>query len=162
VTLAADQVPPVAPPDTAEVAYALFASNWPAPAPGSSKPQRPVLTALLRSFWPQFLLTAVLGVAQLSVMYIGPSLVDRFVEFVRRGGELTEGLQLVAILLAGKMAETLASHHYEFQGQKLGKAQEEGLRARTPIRAWLRPRKVTGKDYEYMLGVVGEGFSPSF
>ncbi|CAD6335566.1 unnamed protein product [Miscanthus lutarioriparius] len=64
VTLAADQVPPVAPPDTAEVAYALFASNWPAPAPGSSKAQRPVLTALLRSFWPQFLLTAVLGVTR--------------------------------------------------------------------------------------------------
>jgi len=116
----------VAPPDTAEAAYALFASNW--PAPGSSKPQRPVLTALLRSFWPQFLLTAVLGVAQLSVMYIGPSLVDRFVEFVRRGGELTEGLQLVAVLLVSEAAETLASHHYEFQGQKLGKAREEGLR----------------------------------
>ena len=111
-TLAADQVPPVAPPDTAEAAYALFASNW--PAPGSSKPQRPVLTALLRSFWPQFLLTAVLGVAHLWIMYIGPSLVDRFVEFVRRGGELTEGLQLVAVLLVGKAAETLASHHYEF------------------------------------------------
>ncbi|ONM18776.1 ABC transporter C family member 14 [Zea mays] len=119
-TLAADQVPPVAPPDTAEAAYVLFTSNWPAPAPGSSKAQRPVLTALLRSFWPQFLLTAVLGVAHLSVMYIGPSLVDRFVEFVRRGGEFTEGLQLVAVLLVGKAAETLASHHYEFQGQKLG------------------------------------------
>jgi len=119
-TLAADQVPPVAPPDTAEAAYALLASNWPAPAPGSSKPVRPVLTALLRSFWPQFLLTAVLGVAHLSVMYIGPSLVDRFVGFVRRGGELTEGLQLVAVLLVGKAAETMASHHYEFQGQKLG------------------------------------------
>ncbi|OEL32798.1 ABC transporter C family member 14 [Dichanthelium oligosanthes] len=119
-TLAADQVPPVSPADTAEAAYALFASNWPAPAPGASKPQRPVITALLRSFWPQFLLTAVLGLAHLSVMYVGPSLVDRFVEFVRRGGEVTEGLQLVAVLLVGKAAETLASHHYEFQGQKLG------------------------------------------
>ncbi|CAD6265136.1 unnamed protein product [Miscanthus lutarioriparius] len=52
----------------------------------------PVLTMLLHSFWPQFLLTAVLGVAHFSVMYIGPSLMDRFVQFVRRGGELTEGL----------------------------------------------------------------------
>ncbi|KAK8448521.1 hypothetical protein SEVIR_7G027200v4 [Setaria viridis] len=119
-TLAPDQVPPVAPADSAEAAYALFASNWPAPAPGESKPKRPVLTALLRSFWPQFLLTAVLGLAHLSVLYIGPSLVDRFVKFVRRGGEPMEGLQLVAILLVGKAAETLASHHYEFQGQKLG------------------------------------------
>ncbi|CAL5018224.1 unnamed protein product [Urochloa decumbens] len=119
-TLAADQVPPVAPADSAEASYTLFASNWPAPAPGKSKPVRPVLTALLRSFWPQFLLTAVLGLAHLSVMYIGPSLVDRFVEFVKQGGEVTEGLQLVGVLLVGKAAETLASHHYEFQGQKLG------------------------------------------
>ncbi|KAL6650385.1 hypothetical protein ACP70R_009310 [Stipagrostis hirtigluma subsp. patula] len=117
--LTADDVPPVAPDDTAEAAYALFVSNWPAPAP-RSKPDRPVVTALLRSFWPQFLLTATLGLAHLSVMYVGPSLVDRFVEFVRRGGEATEGLRLVAVLLAGKAAETLASHHYEFQGQKLG------------------------------------------
>ncbi|WVZ84039.1 hypothetical protein U9M48_031117, partial [Paspalum notatum var. saurae] len=119
-TLAADQVPPLAPADTADAAYALFASNWPAPVPGASRPGRAVLAALLRSFWPQFLLTAVLGVAHLSVMYVGPSLVDRFVGFVRRGGEVTEGMQLVAVLLAGKAAETLAVHHYEFQGQKLG------------------------------------------
>jgi hypothetical protein len=78
------------------------------------------LAGLLRSFWPQFLLTAALGVAHLSVMFIGPSLVDRFVQFVRRGGDMAEGLRLVAVLLAGKAAETLASHHYEFQGQKLG------------------------------------------
>ncbi|VAH40989.1 unnamed protein product [Triticum turgidum subsp. durum] len=118
--LGADDVPPVAPGDTAEAAYALFVSNWPAPPAPGSKPGHPVITALLRSFWPQFLLTAALGVAHLSVMYIGPSLVDRFVQFVRRGGDMTEGLHLVAILLAGKAAETLASHHYEFQGQKLG------------------------------------------
>ncbi|XP_044964033.1 ABC transporter C family member 14-like [Hordeum vulgare subsp. vulgare] len=115
--IGAQEVPPVAPSDTAEAAYALFVSNWPAPG---SKPGHPVVTALLRSFWPQFLLTAALGVAHLSVMYIGPSLVDRFVQFVRGGGEMKEGLRLVAILLAGKAAETLASHHYEFQGQKLG------------------------------------------
>uniref|UniRef100_A0A0E0KN69 ABC transporter C family member 13 n=1 Tax=Oryza punctata TaxID=4537 RepID=A0A0E0KN69_ORYPU len=119
-TLAANDVPPVAPDDTADAAYTLFVSNWPAPPAPGTKAGHPVVTALLRSFWPQFLLTAMLGLAHLSVMYIGPSLVDRFVNFVRRGGELTEGLQLVVILLAGKAAEALASHHYEFQGQKLG------------------------------------------
>ncbi|KAF2932969.1 hypothetical protein DAI22_04g042000 [Oryza sativa Japonica Group] len=118
--LAADDVPPVAPDDTAEATYALFVSNWAAPPAPGTKAGHPVVTALLRSFWPQFLLTAMLGLAHLSVMYIGPSLVDRFVNFVRRGGELTEGLQLVVVLLAGKAAEALASHHYEFQGQKLG------------------------------------------
>ncbi|CAO2034161.1 unnamed protein product [Urochloa humidicola] len=119
-TLAARDVPPVAPADSAEASYGLFVSNWPSPAPGAPKPKRPLLTALLRSFWPEFLLTALLGVAHVSVMYIGPSLVDSFVKFVTRGGDLAEGLQLVLILLAGKAAEALASHHYEFQGQKLG------------------------------------------
>ena len=72
-------------------------------------------------------------------MYICPSFVDRFVEFVRRGGELTEGLQLVAVLLVGKAAETLASHHYEFQGQKVGKAREEGLRGNSvSVRGFVR------------------------
>ena len=66
-------------------------------------------TVLLRSFWPQFLLIAALG-----VMYFGPSLVDRFVQFFRHGGDVAEGLQLIAVLLAGKAAKTLASHHYEF------------------------------------------------
>ncbi|CAL5035557.1 unnamed protein product [Urochloa decumbens] len=116
-TLAADDVPPVAPADSAEAAYELFVSNWPSLA---SKPKRPLLTALLRSFWPQLLFTATLGVAHVSVMYIGPSLVDRFVRFVTLGGDLAGGLRLVLILLAGKTAEALASHHYEFQGQKLG------------------------------------------
>ncbi|XP_047065452.1 ABC transporter C family member 14-like [Lolium rigidum] len=117
-TLSDKDVPPVAPADTAETAYALFLSNW--PGSSSSKRAHPVAAALLRSFWPQLLLVAALGVAHISVMYIGPSLLDRFVHFVRRGGGAAEGLRLVAVLLAGKAAETLASHHYEFQGHKLG------------------------------------------
>ncbi|KAK1677416.1 hypothetical protein QYE76_038264 [Lolium multiflorum] len=53
-------------------------------------------------------------------MYVGPSLIDRFVEFIRRGGTPWEGLQLVLTLLVGKAVQTLASHHYNFQGQLLG------------------------------------------
>ena len=71
---------------------------------------------------------------------------DRFVEFVRRGRELTEGLQLVAVLLVGKAAETLASHHYEFQGQKVGKAREglrgNGVSMRGFVRVKLRGRRM--------------------
>src|SRR5207253_2341476 len=86
-----------APADTTEAAYALFISNGPTSAPGSKQVERPVIAALLRSFWPQFLLTAVLGLAHVSVMYVGPSLMNRFVGFVHRGGELSKGLWLVAV-----------------------------------------------------------------
>ncbi|CAN6275258.1 unnamed protein product [Urochloa humidicola] len=114
-SLAAGDVPPVPPGLRAEEAHALFMSNWPA----SSSPHA-VGVALWRSFWPRLVLTAFLGLARLAAMYVGPSLIDRFVEFIRRGGTPWEGLRLVLILLAGKAAQTLASHHYNFQGQLLG------------------------------------------
>ncbi|CAM0907934.1 unnamed protein product [Alopecurus aequalis] len=116
-SLAADDVPSVSRSHRAEAAHALLASNWPA-APSAS--WSPVGVALWLSFWPQLLLTAALGLAKLGAMYVGPSLIDRFVEFIRRGGTPWEGLRLVLILLVGKAVQTLASHHYSFQGQLLG------------------------------------------
>ncbi|CAL5035561.1 unnamed protein product [Urochloa decumbens] len=115
-SLAAEDVPPVPTGLRAEEAHALFMSNWPA----TSSPRHAVGVALWRSFWPQLVLTAFLGLARLAAMYVGPSLIDRFVEFIRRGGTPWEGLSLVLILLDGKAAQTLASHHYNFQGQLLG------------------------------------------
>ncbi|KAL6650383.1 hypothetical protein ACP70R_009308 [Stipagrostis hirtigluma subsp. patula] len=114
-SLAADDVPPVSPGHRAEASFALFMSNW--PAPGS---RHPVGVALWLSFWPQLVLTAALGLARIAAMYVGPSLIDQFVEFIRRGGTPWEGLRLVLVLVAGKAAQTLASHHYNFQGQLLG------------------------------------------
>ncbi|KAJ1270321.1 hypothetical protein BS78_06G045100 [Paspalum vaginatum] len=115
-SLTVEDVPPVSAGHRAEAAHALFMSNWPA-SPGS---RHPVGVALWLSFWPQLVLTAVLGLARLAAMYVGPSLIDQFVEFIRRGGTTWEGLRLVLILLVGKAAQTLASHHYSFQGQLLG------------------------------------------
>ena len=115
-SLKAEDVPPVSAGHRAEAAHALFMSNWPA-SPAS---RHPVGVALWLSFWPHLVLTAFLGLARLGAMYVGPSLIDRFVEFIRRGGTPWEGLWLVLILLAGKAVQTLASHHYSFQGQLLG------------------------------------------
>ncbi|CAN6270976.1 unnamed protein product [Urochloa humidicola] len=116
-SLTANDVPPVPPGLRAEEAHAQFMSNWPASSPPS---RHAVGVALWRSFWPRLVLTAFLGLARLAAMYVGPSLIDRFVEFIRRGGTPWEGLRLVLILLVGKAAQTLASHHYNFQGQLLG------------------------------------------
>uniref|UniRef100_A0ACD5YZ98 Uncharacterized protein n=1 Tax=Avena sativa TaxID=4498 RepID=A0ACD5YZ98_AVESA len=116
-SLAADDVPSVSQSHRAQAAHALLASNWPAVASAS---RSPVGVALWLSFWPQLLLTAALGLVQLAAMYVGPSLIDHFVEFIRRGGTPWEGLRLVSTLLVGKAVQTLASHHYNFQGQLLG------------------------------------------
>ncbi|OEL34624.1 ABC transporter C family member 4 [Dichanthelium oligosanthes] len=115
-SLTVNDVPPVPPSHRAEAAHALFMSNWPT-SPGS---RHPVGVALWLSFWPQLVLTAFLGLARLGAMYVGPSLINQFVAFIRRGGTPWEGLRLVLILLVGKAAQTLASHHYSFQGQLLG------------------------------------------
>ncbi|KAL6650382.1 hypothetical protein ACP70R_009307 [Stipagrostis hirtigluma subsp. patula] len=114
-SLTADDVPAVSPDHRAEVSYARFMSNW--PAQGS---RQPVAVALWLSFWPQLLVTAALGLVRLGSMYVGPLLIDQFVEFIRRGGTPWEGLRLVLILVAGKAAQTLASYHYGFQAMLLG------------------------------------------
>ncbi|KAL6841170.1 hypothetical protein ACP4OV_029139 [Aristida adscensionis] len=114
-SLAAGDVPAVCPGHRAEASFGRVMANW--PAPGSPQP---VAAALWLSFWPQLVVTAALGLANIAAMYVGPSLIDRFVEFIRRGGTPWEGLRLVLLLVAGKAAQTLASHHYNFQGQLLG------------------------------------------
>ena len=88
-------------------------------------------------------------------MYIGPSLVDRFVQFVRRCRDVAEGLLLVAILLTGKAAETLASHHYEFQGQRLGMRIHAALLAAVYRKAL---RLSTGARRAHGAGTIGLPF----
>ncbi|GJN19354.1 hypothetical protein PR202_gb06621 [Eleusine coracana subsp. coracana] len=110
--LTAEDVPPVPAGHRAEAAYDVFASHWPAAAQWS---RHAVGVALCLSFWRQLLLTAVLGVASMAATYVGPSLVDTFVQLIDSGGTAWEALRLILILIAGKTVQTLASRHYSFQ-----------------------------------------------
>ncbi|KAF9622081.1 hypothetical protein IFM89_029365 [Coptis chinensis] len=113
-----DDIASLAPDHEAEVISKLFESNWPKPSENS---KHPVRTTLLRCFWKDFVFTAFLAVVRLSVMYMGPVLLQGFVAFSSgKGNSPYEGFYLVAALLLAKIIEVLSSHQFNFQSQTVG------------------------------------------
>ncbi|KAG9145749.1 hypothetical protein Leryth_011182 [Lithospermum erythrorhizon] len=116
--LTIDEVPTLSPEHRAERMSKLFERNWPKPA---EKSKHPVRTTLLRCFWKEVSLTAFLAIVRLCVMYVGPLLIQRFVNFT--AGKRTspyEGYYLVLILLVAKFLEVFTSHQFNFNSQNLG------------------------------------------
>ncbi|CDY11440.1 BnaA09g40060D [Brassica napus] len=113
-----DQVPTLSPEHRAEKLASLFESKWPKPQENS---RNPVRTTLLRCFWKEVALTAVLAILRLSVIYVGPVLIQSFVDFTSgKGSSPSEGYYLVLILLVAKFVEVLSTHQFNFNSQKLG------------------------------------------
>lgn len=116
--LKVDDVPDLSPEHRAERMSKLFERNWPKPG---EKSKHPVLTTLLRCFWKEVALTSFLAVVRLFVMYIGPTLINRFVDYTSgKRTSIYEGYYLVLILLVAKFTEVLTSHQFNFNCQKLG------------------------------------------
>ncbi|KAF2314995.1 hypothetical protein GH714_037509 [Hevea brasiliensis] len=113
-----DEVPTLSPEHRAEKMSLLFASNWPKP---HEKSKHPVRTTLLRCFWKEIAFTASLAIVRLCVMYVGPILIQSFVDFTAgKRSSPYEGYYLVLTLLAAKFVEVLTLHHFNFNSQKLG------------------------------------------
>ena len=113
-----DEVPSLPPDLRAERMSELFEMNWPKPEENSNHPVR---TTLLRCFWKGIAFTGFLSIVRLAVMYIGPVLIQSFVDFTSgKRSSPYEGYYLVLILLIAKTVEVLSSHQFNFQSQKLG------------------------------------------
>nr|QWN59132.1 ATP-binding cassette C transporter [Rehmannia glutinosa] len=113
-----DDVPSLSPEHKAEKMSQLFEKNWPKPEENS---KHPVLKTLIRCFWTQFTFTAFLAIVRLCVLYVGPTLIQRFVDFTSGvKSSPYEGYYLVSILLVAKFVEVLSSHQFNFHAQKLG------------------------------------------
>ncbi|KAK9001827.1 hypothetical protein V6N11_024525 [Hibiscus sabdariffa] len=113
-----DEVPTLSPEHRAEKMSKLFEANWPKP---EEKSKHPVRTTLLRCLWKELAFTAFLAIVRLSVMYVGPILIQSFVDYTAGKRSSTyEGYYLILILLAAKFLEVLMSHHFNFNSQKIG------------------------------------------
>ncbi|PSR85992.1 ABC transporter C family member 4 like [Actinidia chinensis var. chinensis] len=85
------------------------------------KSKHPVRTALLRCFWKQIAFTAFLAIVKTCVTYVGPVLIQDFIDFTSgKRSSPYEGYYLVATLLLAKFFEVLTGHQYNFNSQKLG------------------------------------------
>ncbi|KAI7992326.1 ABC transporter C family member 4 [Camellia lanceoleosa] len=113
-----DDIPALSPEHRAERMSALFKLNWPKP---HEKSKHPVRTTLLRCFWREIAFTAFLAIVRVCVMYVGPVLIQGFVDFtLGKGSSPYEGYYLVFTLLIAKFVEVLTSHQFNFNSQKLG------------------------------------------
>lgn len=113
-----DEIPSLSPEHRAERMAALFESKWPKP---HEKSNHPVRTTLVRCFWKEISFTACLAIMRLCVMYVGPVLIQSFVDFTSgKRSSPYEGYYLVLILLVAKFVEVLTTHQFNFNSQKLG------------------------------------------
>ncbi|XP_057718016.1 ABC transporter C family member 4 [Arachis stenosperma] len=113
-----DEIPTLSPDHRAERMSVIFESKWPK---SNERTKHPVRVTLIRCFWRELAFTAFLAVVRVCVMFVGPILIQSFVDFTSgKRSSVYEGYYLVLILLVAKFVEVLTTHHFNFNSQKLG------------------------------------------
>jgi len=80
-----------------------------------------LVKALISSVWKEILLTALLVVIYALASYVGPYLIDTFVQYLNGRREFkNEGYTLVSVFFAAKLVECLSQRHWFFRVQHAG------------------------------------------
>lgn len=115
-TLDIDDVPKLAKQHRAKCLYEQFSSHWP-----KQRVPNSTMRTLGRTFrWP-ILVCGWIALVKLSVAYVGPLLIQSFVDYtsgIRRFPY--EGYVLVLVLTCAKAIEVVSTHQYMFTCNKLG------------------------------------------
>ncbi|KAJ8643116.1 hypothetical protein MRB53_004864 [Persea americana] len=142
-TLDLDDVPQVADVDSVRCIFPVFQNKLEEYSSGSSTCTNSstscngvgtlkLVRTLIFSVWKDILWTAFLALLYTVCSYVGPYLIDTFVQFLNGHQEFpNEGYVLVSAFLMGKLIECLSQRHWFFRLQQIG------MRARAELIAML-------------------------
>ncbi|KAI3810261.1 hypothetical protein L1987_19872 [Smallanthus sonchifolius] len=97
-----------------------------------------LVTALIHTTWMDILVTAILAVLYTLASYVGPYLIDAFVQFLNGSRDSKfEGYLFVFIFFLAKVVESVSQRHWFF------KLQQGGIRARAALVAMIYQKGLT-------------------
>ncbi|XP_050216933.1 ABC transporter C family member 3-like [Mercurialis annua] len=90
-------------------------------APANGVTTNKLVKALFLSFWKELLLTALLALLYTVASYVGPYLIESFVQCLDGRGEYkNQGYVLASVFFVAKLVECLSQRHQVFRLQQIG------------------------------------------
>uniref|UniRef100_A0A7N2M8R0 ABC-type xenobiotic transporter n=1 Tax=Quercus lobata TaxID=97700 RepID=A0A7N2M8R0_QUELO len=117
-----EDVPQLAPGDSVVGAFPAFRNKLEAECGTVNKVTTLKLAKALIFFaWKEILLTAIYVMMNTLASYVGPYLIDKFVQYLNGGQHYkSEGYVLVSVIFAAKLVECISKRHWSFKLQLVG------------------------------------------
>jgi ABC-type multidrug transport system fused ATPase/permease subunit len=121
-TLDLEDVPQLHSVDSVVGAFSVFKNKLESDSGAASRVTAfKLLKALLLSAWKEILLTALLAIIYTSASYVGPYLIDAFVQCLDGRGEYkNQGYILASTFFVAKLVECISQRHWFFRLQQIG------------------------------------------
>ncbi|KAI3830551.1 hypothetical protein MKW98_030714 [Papaver atlanticum] len=120
-TLDIEDVPGLDIRDSVNGVYPIFRNKLESYCDGSEVKTFKLVKALIYSVWREVAVTALLAIIYTFASYVGPYLIDTFVQYLNGNKEFNhEGYVLVSVFFVAKLVECLAQRHWFFMMQQAG------------------------------------------